>query len=52
MREMRNENLEYRLVLLFVSVLHLISCNKEPENRFPLAEEYNIDGEHAYIGFR
>ncbi len=48
---MRHGNLGYRLVLLLVSILLLISCKKELENRFPLAEQYNIDGEQLTLAF-
>lgn len=55
MKEMRHLNFKYRLVLLLVSILFLVSCKKETANRFPLADTYNIDGEQltlAYDEFR
>jgi CubicO group peptidase (beta-lactamase class C family) len=51
MGEMRQRNFKYRLVLLLVSILFLASCKKEPENRFPLADQYNINGEQLTLVF-
>lgn len=48
---MRHVNLEYRLFFLLVSIPLLISCRKEPENRFPISEKYNIDGEQLTLAF-
>ena len=37
--------------LLLVSVCMAVSCKKETDNRFPLAEQYNMDGEKLTRAF-
>jgi len=37
--------------LLLVSAFIAVSCNKETDNRFPLAEQYNMDGEKLTRAF-
>jgi membrane protease YdiL (CAAX protease family) len=32
-------------VLLYCFLAFLVSCSKEPDNRLPLASQYNIDGD-------
>jgi CubicO group peptidase (beta-lactamase class C family) len=51
MKEMRHVNFIYRLVLFLISALIAVSCKKEPDNRFPLADNYNIDGEQLTLAF-
>jgi len=43
--------MNYRLLLFLVSALITVSCKKEPENRFPLAGHYNINGEKLALAF-
>src|SRR4030042_1086609 len=48
---MKPLNFKFLLLVLFASIFICPSCNKEPENRFPLAEQYNINGEELTLAF-
>ncbi|OFY67458.1 MAG: hypothetical protein A2V64_00660 [Bacteroidetes bacterium RBG_13_43_22] len=48
---MKPLNFKFLLLVLFASIFICPSCNKEPENRFPLAEQYKINGEELTLAF-
>jgi CubicO group peptidase (beta-lactamase class C family) len=48
---MKPLNFIFPMIVLFASIFICQSCKKEPENRFPLADQYNIDGEQLTVAY-
>ena len=48
---MKTLNNKFLLLLICINASLCESCNKDPENRFPLAEQYSIDGVRLTTAF-
>ena len=45
------QHLNNLILLLLITSFLAISCRKEEDNRFPLADQYNIDGEQLTLAY-
>jgi len=48
---MKYFHINQSLFLILIYTFLAISCKKEPVNRFPVADQYNIDGEQLTLAF-